>query len=59
MIPGQLTCSLGGVGVASLLDLSPSAFLSSAFLTRPLIESLLQPIALASFEATVSEAVTH
>jgi len=49
----------GGVGVRSLLDLAPSAFLSSAFLTRPFIELLLQPIALASFEATVSEAVTH
>jgi len=49
----------GGVGVRSLDDLAPSAFLASAFLTQPLIESLLQPIALASFEATVSEAVTH
>jgi len=49
----------GGVGVRSLHDLAPSAFLASAFLTRPLIDSLLQPIALASFEATVSEAITY
>jgi len=49
----------GGVGVRSFLDLAPSAVLASAFLTRPLIELLLPPIALASFEATVSETVTH
>lgn len=49
----------GGLGVRDIQDLAPSAFLASAHLARPLVSLLLPPIALASFEASMSEALRH
>jgi len=39
----------GGIGVHGLEDLAPSAFLVSAHLARPLISTILPPIAMSSF----------
>jgi len=49
----------GGVGVRSVADLAPSAYLASFYLVRPIVTSILQPIALASFDTSLSTALAH
>ena len=47
----------GGLGVRSIEDLAPSAFLASAHLSRPLVVQLLSPVSLAAFDACMSDAM--
>jgi len=45
--------------VRGIEDLAPSAFfLASAYLARPLVSTILLPIAMSSFEASLSLALT-
>jgi len=48
----------GSFGIRSLVALAPSAFHGSVSLSHQLLTPLLQPIALESFESTVSEVVS-
>jgi len=41
----------GGLGVRSVVDLAPSAFLAPSCLVRPLVASLVSPAALIGFES--------
>jgi len=50
-IQATLPVQWGGVGVRSVADLAPSAFLASYHLVRPLVSLIFQPIALASFDS--------
>ena len=48
-----------GLSWRGIVDLAPSAFLASAHLARPLIYTLLLPIVLARFDATVLKTIDH
>jgi hypothetical protein len=49
----------GGMGIRDVVDLAPSAYLSSCFSVNSMVESLVQEVSKAAFRSSIDTAISH